>query len=105
MSQVLVEDRDGDQHRIEIQPGISLMETIREAGIDDILALCGGQCCCSTCHVYVDPTFLGQLPDMGDDECDLLECSGNRKDNSRLSCQIQLSHRLDGLSVRIAPEE
>lgn len=81
------------------------METIRDAGIDDILALCGGQCCCATCHVYVEPNFLERLPHMSEDECDLLESSGYREDNSRLSCQIPLSHQLDGLSVRIAPEE
>jgi 2Fe-2S ferredoxin len=80
------------------------MEHIRQAGIDEIVAACGGNCSCATCHVYVEvaPRALGEKLD---DEADLLESSEHRKQNSRLSCQIEFSDELDGLTVRIAPEE
>lgn len=41
------------------------METIRDAGVDELLALCGGCCSCATCHVYVDAAFETLLPVIG----------------------------------------
>jgi len=78
---------------------------LRNGGIDEVLALCGGCCSCATCHVYVDPVFAGQIPPMGSDENDLLDSSNHRKENSRLSCQISFKPELDGLRVTVAPED
>jgi 2Fe-2S ferredoxin len=97
--------RAGQQVDLPAESGRSVMETIRDGGIDDLLALCGGCCSCATCHIYVDDSFFAQLPPMGDDENDLLDGSSHRAANSRLSCQIPLSSDLDGLRVTIAPEE
>lgn len=79
------------------------METLREAGIGEILATCGGMCSCATCHVYVAQGF--DLPPMSEDENDLLDSSDHRQPNSRLSCQLILSDRLDGLALTVAPED
>jgi 2Fe-2S ferredoxin len=84
---------------------MTLMETIRDAGIDELLALCGGCCSCATCHVHVDPAFLGSLPPISADENDLLDSSDRRNATSRLSCQIELTDGMDGLHVTIVPEE
>lgn len=81
------------------------MEHIRDSGIDELLALCGGCCSCATCHVHVDPAFLAKLPPMGADENDLLDGSDHRNETSRLSCQISFSQNMDGLIVRIAEED
>ncbi len=105
MSNVIVTTREGVEHRLEIAPGLSLMETIRDAGIDEFLALCGGCCSCATCHVHVDPEFANRLPPMSDDENDLLDSSDDRDANSRLSCQIPVTRELSGLRVRIAAED
>ena len=83
----------------------SVMENIRDAGFDQLLALCGGSCSCATCHVFIEGKSLKGLPPMLENEADMLGASTYRKDNSRLSCQIQFSNALDGLAVRIAPEE
>lgn len=105
MVQVKVETREGETLTIEAQPGISLMEAIRGAGIDEILALCGGCCSCATCHVHVDQAWFDRLNPRSEDEDDLLDSSDHRVSESRLSCQILLTDELDGLSVRIAPED
>lgn len=97
--------RNGETRQVEAPPGLSLMEAIRDSGIDDILAMCGGCCACATCHVYVDPEQAVQLPPRGGEEHDLLEASSHRLPNSRLSCQIRVGPELEGLSVTIAPEE
>jgi 2Fe-2S ferredoxin len=81
------------------------MEAIRAAGMDELLAMCGGCCSCATCHVYVDPGFMALLPERSGDENALLDSSTHRHDNSRLSCQLRLTDELRGIRVVIAPEE
>ena len=105
MPQLTVVTRDGSSHEIEAKDGYSVMEAIRDQGIDELLALCGGCCSCATCHVIVDPAFSAKLPAMQDDEDALLDGSDHREATSRLSCQIPLSSELDGLKVRIAAKD
>lgn len=105
MVQIFVTDRAGSDRSIDAQPGFSLMEAMRDNGLDELLALCGGCASCATCHVYIDPDSAGELPPMGEDENDLLDSSDHRTGHSRLSCQIPLTAGLEGLRVVIAPED
>lgn len=105
MPKLIVTTRDGAVQELEGQAGLSVMEIIRDGGVDELLALCGGCCSCATCHVYVDPAFAGSITPMGEDENDLLDSSDHRNDMSRLSCQIPFSAALDGLKVTIAAED
>ncbi len=105
MAKLVVVGRDGGEQTFEGDAGLSVMEVIRDNGVDELLALCGGCCSCATCHVYVDPAFAGQLPAMSEDENDLLDSSDHRNEFSRLSCQLVLTGALDGLKVEIAPED
>jgi ferredoxin len=97
--------RDGSKRAISAAPGTSLMEALRDNGIDELLALCGGCCSCATCHVFIEegPDEL-TVPESLDED-DLLESSDHRAANSRLSCQISLIDELNGLRIRIAPED
>lgn len=105
MAKLVVVTRDGTEHEIEGDPKLSVMEIIRDAGFDELLALCGGCCSCATCHVHVDPAFAETVGKMGEDENDLLDSSAHRDATSRLSCQLQFSESLDGLRVTIAAED
>ncbi|HEX8387922.1 MAG TPA: 2Fe-2S iron-sulfur cluster-binding protein [Sphingomonas sp.] len=105
MPKLIVELRDGQERVLEGETGLSVMEVIREGGIDEILALCGGNCSCATCHVHVDPEFVGLLKPMSEDENDLLDSTSDRDATSRLSCQIQFGPALDGLRVKVAEED
>lgn len=105
MPKLIVVNRDGAESTIEVEDGLTVMEAIRDNGFDELLALCGGCCSCATCHIHVDPEFAAKLPEMSEDEDDLLESSDHRSDASRLSCQIPFNAELDGLKVTIAPED
>lgn len=105
MTAVLVTLRNGSVTSLAAEPGLSLMETIRDAGIDELLALCGGCCSCATCHVLVDDDWLARVGPPGVDESDLLDSSAHRTEASRLSCQVKITDALDGLRVTIAPED
>ena len=102
MPMLTVTTRGGAVRDIDGQVGLSVMEAIRDGGIDELAAVCGGCCSCATCHVYVEADDLALLPPMGMDEDDLLDASEHRTAQSRLSCQIAI---FDGLRVEIAPED
>lgn len=105
MPKLIVVTRNGEEREIMGEVGLSVMEIARDAGIDEILALCGGCCSCATCHVHVDPEFAAKLPPMSEDENDLLDSSGDRNEYSRLSCQVAFTDALDGLRVTVAEED
>jgi 2Fe-2S ferredoxin len=105
MSELIVTTREGETHTLKAPLGMSVMEVIRDGGVDELLALCGGVCSCATCHVHVDPAFAGKLPEMSEDESDLLDSSSHRDERSRLACQIRMNDSLSGLRVTIAQED
>ena len=101
---IIVTDREGSVQEAEGEPGLKLMEAIRDLD-DSVDAICGGLCSCATCHVYVDSEWLSKLPAIEDDEEELLDSLENRQSNSRLSCQIELNAELDGITLTVGPEE
>jgi 2Fe-2S ferredoxin len=105
MVSVNVTTREGEQLTVLGEQGLSLMRAIKDNGVDELLASCGGCCSCATCHVYVDEAFAASLPLMSDDENDLLDSSPYRTAGSRLSCQVPVSPELDGIRLQIAPED
>ncbi|MDE8653138.1 2Fe-2S iron-sulfur cluster-binding protein [Novosphingobium album (ex Liu et al. 2023)] len=105
MPSLVIVDRSGAERAVAAGPGLTVMEVIRDAGFDEMLALCGGCCSCATCHVHVDPAFAGLIDAMGADENDLLDGSADRDANSRLSCQIRFTPQLDGMRVTLAQDD
>lgn len=76
------------------------MQAAVEADVPGIAADCGGMLTCATCHVLVREPFASLLPAADAEEQAMLEFTAQpRQPNSRLSCQIQLTEALDGLTV------
>ena len=96
-------DRQGKEYTLEGREGWSVMEILRDGGLD-IAAECGGACACATCHVYVDDGWYEKLPPRSEGETDMLDMALAVEANSRLSCQITCAPELDGIKVTIAPE-
>ena len=94
----------GTEHVIDVAEGLTVMEGARDNSIPGIDADCGGACACSTCHVYVDPTWVEKLPKIEAMEEDMLDFAYEPKENSRLSCQLKVTADMDGLIVRM-PEK
>src|ERR1044072_6277623 len=105
MPKLIVVTREGEEREINGEAGLSVMEVIRDAAIDELLALCGGCCSCAPCHVFVEEAYADKLPPMSDDENDLLDSSDHRAANSPLSCQLPVTSAIDGMTITIAPED
>lgn len=99
MVKILFIEHDGTEHPVEASPGGSLMMAAVSNGVPGIDADCGGSCSCATCHVYVRDDWLGRLGAVNPTEEAMLGLSADRKDNSRLACQIPVTEALDGLVV------
>lgn len=93
---------DGSEQGFEAPEGVSLMQAATGVGVAGILADCGGDLNCATCHVYVDKAWADRLPAPLPDELERLESvAAERRPTSRLSCQIKLTAALQGLVVRV----
>ena len=105
MPRIHVTDINGNDHIIEGQIGLKLMEILREYDFG-VAASCGGCCSCATCHVYVDPAWIAKLSEMQSDERDLISMlTTYNEETSRLSCQVPFTEQMDGIKVTVAPEE
>src|SRR6056297_1701142 len=102
LMRLVVIDQEGARHTLEAQPELSAMEIIRNAGLR-IAAQCGGCAACATCHVYVPDHWCGRLPEVSEEEGEMLEFAEEARPNSRLSCQITMREDLDLLELRLAP--
>ena len=96
---------DGTRHEVDVENGYSVMEGAINNNIEGIVAECGGACACATCHSYIDAAWIDKIPEMDDMEDSMLDAAFERKENSRLTCQIEVSDELDGLIVHVADNE
>ena len=101
MVKIVFIEHSGQEHAVETNPGASVMIAAVSNGVPGIDADCGGACSCATCHVYVDQEWLEKTGEINPTEEAMLSISTDRKDNSRLSCQIQVTEDLDGLVVNM----
>lgn len=92
---------DGNKTEVNVESGSSLMQAAVENGVDGILGECGGVCSCATCHCYIDKAWRSKTGEPESMEKDMLDCVLDPQDNSRLSCQVQVSDELDGLVVHL----
>lgn len=97
---------DQEERTVDATTGESVMATAVKNGVPGIVGECGGNASCATCHVYVREEFLPLLDEIGEMEEDLLDMGvSDRRDGSRLSCQIPVVPGLDGLVVDLPAEQ
>lgn len=101
---ITIIDREGVEHKIEAPTdmGMNLMELCKANELP-VKGTCGGMALCASCQCYLESET--ELPEQSDDELDMLDQALHVEDNSRLGCQIQLTEDIEGLVVRLAPDE
>ena len=104
MIRVTFVSADGEnRHEVDAAAGSVLLEVAQAAG-QPLEGTCEGQMACSTCHVIVESEDFSKLPPASEAEEDMLDLAAAATRTSRLSCQIILEEKLDGLTVRIPGE-
>ena len=104
MAKIKYIEFNGEEHIVDVQNGLTVMEGAIKNKVPGIDADCGGACACATCHVYVQKEWFAKLPPKEDTEEDMLDFAFDVRENSRLSCQLTVSDELDGLVVDL-PEK
>jgi len=78
------------------------MDTAIQNDIDEIVAECGGSLICATCHVYLSEETASLFDEPDDAELDMLEgVADERRETSRLSCQLIIKPELDGHTIEM----
>jgi len=104
MPKITYIEYNGKAHTIEVANGLSVMEGAIQKNISGIDADCGGGMACATCHVYVKQEWFDKLPKKEDGEEDMIDMAYEPNKFSRLSCQLIVSGKLEGLVVKL-PEK
>ena len=94
-------EHDGTQHTVAAEEGKSLMLNAVDNMVPGIDADCGGACACATCHVFVPEEWRQITGERDAMEESMLQLAEAVADNSRLSCQIDVSSEMDGLTVHM----
>lgn len=106
MPKVVYVSAEGDESVVDAGLGESVMAAAVRNGVPGIIGECGGNNSCATCHVWVREEFRDLVGEPGDLEDDLLDLGvSDRRECSRLSCQIELTEELDGLTVDVPAEQ
>ena len=100
MPKVVFINKDGSETIVEAREGQTVLELAHQNKVD-IEGACEGSLACSTCHVIVDPAFIGRLPEASEDEEDMLDLALGLTKTSRLGCQIKITAALDGLRLKL----
>lgn len=93
MTKISFHHTGGDVDVLDVPAGTSIMRAAVANGVPGIIGECGGQAMCATCHVYVREEYVPGLPEIGEEEEEMLDCTVDPRDpeRSRLGCQVFLS--------------
>ena len=100
MIKITFETPDGNEHEVEAEDGVSVLQLARQYDID-LEGACEGSLACSTCHVIVDSETYAKLSDAEEPEEDMLDLAFGLTDTSRLGCQIIITPELNGARFKI----
>lgn len=97
-------DRQEKSHELDAPTdmNMNLMELCKAYELP-VKGTCGGMALCSTCHCYIQSEH--ELPEMSEDEEDMLDQAFFVEDNSRLGCQLYIKDTFEGLTIKLAPEQ
>ncbi|TMW60339.1 hypothetical protein Poli38472_000381 [Pythium oligandrum] len=96
-------DGEGVPTEVTAEEGQTLNDVAHDNDIE-LECACGGELACSTCHLIFEQEVFDKLPEISEEEEDMLDLAWGLTDTSRLGCQIKVSKDLEGTTVRIPDE-
>ncbi|POM69952.1 2Fe-2S ferredoxin [Phytophthora palmivora] len=96
-------DGEGERTTVKAEEGQSLLDVAHENDVE-LEGACGGELACSTCHLVFEKRIFDNLPEISEEEEDMLDLAWGLTDTSRLGCQIPVTKEMEGMTVRIPDE-
>ncbi len=101
MPKVIYIEFNGTEHAVDAEIGQSVMQVAINKMVPGILADCGGNCACATCHVYIEAPWSERTKPPSKEELEMIDCALHVTPASRLSCQVPITADMEGLVVRL----
>ena len=98
-------ESSGEEHTVDVDENMSLMEGSTINLLPGIEGICGGVCSCCTCHVYIDKDWAAKCNPISEAEKYLLGGSKHYSESSRLGCQIIVTYEMEGMRVHLPPDQ
>ncbi len=105
MPNIIFVEHDGTRHEVEVEEQMNLMEAATMNMVPGVEGMCGGIASCATCHCYIEDPWKEKLQPQGPQELHMLETAKNRKENSRLGCQVLVTWEMEGMEVNLPVEQ
>ncbi|KAG7380522.1 Adrenodoxin, mitochondrial [Phytophthora pseudosyringae] len=96
-------DGEGERTTVSAAEGQTLLDVAHENDVE-LEGACGGELACSTCHLVFEKRIFDDLPEISEEEEDMLDLAWGLTDTSRLGCQISVTKEMEGMTVRIPDE-
>ncbi len=90
----------GKTSTVEVEEGTTVMRAAKDNNLR-MEGACGGALSCGTCHVYVDKEYADVIPEIEDEEKDMLLLALETNKTSRLGCQILVRKDMDGCTFTL----
>lgn len=101
MPTLIYVEHDGTEHPVEVDVEMNLMEGATLNMVPGVEGMCGGLCSCATCHVFLDESWKGKVPEILEGEENMLAPVASRTAESRLGCQVIVTESMEGLRVNL----
>lgn len=88
------------EHVVEVATGTTVMEAAVKNGVPGIVGECGGYCACGTCVATIDASWREIVTDPNFAEAEMLEFIEAVEAGQRLTCQICITEKMDGMLIR-----
>ena len=73
MAKITYITHENQNHTLDVQNGLTVMEGAVQNDIPGIDADCGGSMACATCHVYVKDDWYDKLDEKSEGEDDMID--------------------------------
>ncbi|CAJ1968898.1 unnamed protein product [Cylindrotheca closterium] len=93
-------DPDGEEITVDAEIGQNLLHVAHDNNVE-LEGACGAELACSTCHLIFEQDVFDKLPEMTEEEEDMLDLAFEVTDTSRLGCQILVREDFEGMKVQI----
>merc|ERR1719499_640792 len=93
-------DCNKTEHTVQASDGDTVLETCEKHSIE-VEAACGGECCCSTCHCFLQSDLFEQIEQPDEDELDMLDLAIGVEETSRLACQVKITPEFENTIVEL----
>lgn len=100
VSITFVDTKTETSKTVQAEIGKHLLSVAHDNNLE-LEGACGGELACATCHLIFEKKIFDMLPEIEEEEVDMLDLAFEVTETSRLGCQILVREEFEGMTVTI----